>query len=300
MPRSPISIFALHCSILMLGCGNGGGETCSVDADCASKFCRADHTCSPTDLDAGVANDGSGSDGATGVCTPNHDGSIDGSELPLAAGQSAKFRIATNATWSTAGTANGDGSRTWDLSGQLSSDADSTVALASPTGAWWAADFTAATYATPLSSSSTLLGVFEVNASGVTLLGVVSPTGGGTKTELAYDPPAKILAVPFKAGDTWTSTSTVTGYADGVITGYSEEYDSSVDQVGTMTTPYGAFPVLRVATTLERTEGVATLLTNKTFAWVAECFGPVATVTSQSFESGTEFSNDAEVERLAP
>ena len=64
-------------------------------------------------------------------------------ELPLAAGQSAKFRIATNATWSTAGTANGDGSRTWDLSGQLSGDADSTVALASPTGAWWAADFTA-------------------------------------------------------------------------------------------------------------------------------------------------------------
>ena len=67
-----------------------------------------------------------------------------------------------------------------------------------------------------------------------------------------------------------------------------------------MTTPYGDFPVLRVATDLDRTQGLATLSTRRTFAWVAECFGPVATATSQDFESASEFDHPAEVRRLAP
>ena len=127
--------------------------------------------------------------------------------------------------------------------------------LASPSGAWWAGDFTDATYATMLSESEpTLLGVFHVDSSQVTLLGVVSTSAGPTKTELTYDPPAKILALPFMAGSTWTSTSTVTGTAEGVAAEYSEEYDSDVDQIGTMKTPYSpvTFPVLRVATNLLR------------------------------------------------
>ena len=45
---------------------------------------------------------------------------------------------------------------------------------------------------------------------------------------------------------------------------------------------------------------LSTLLTKRTFAWVAECFGSVATVQSQDFESASEFSSDAEVRRLAP
>jgi hypothetical protein len=86
-----------------------------------------------------------------------------------------------------------------------------------------------------------------------------------------------------------------------VITAYTETYDSHADQVGTMTTPYGDFPVIRVATDLTRTAGVVTLSSTKTFAWVAECFGSVATVTSQDpAGSGAEFSDDAEVRRLAP
>ena len=51
---------------------------------------------------------------------------------------------------------------------------------------------------------------------------------------------------------------------------------------------------------LTRTAGFSTLLTKRTFTWVAECFGPIATVQSKDFESSTEFSDDAEVRRLAP
>jgi hypothetical protein len=237
---------------------------------------------------------------ASDTCTPNHDGMITLAELPLHAGASAKFRIATSATWNTAGTSNMDGSRSWDLTGMLANDMDQTLALSSPTGAWWQPDFAAATYSTQLTSSSNLLGVFQLDASGLLLLGVVSPSGGSQKTELTYDPPVRVLAVPFQAGSTWTTTSTVSGYAQGVIAAYTEEYDSRVDQVGTMTTPYGAFPVLRIATDLTRTSGITVLLTNKTFTWAAECFGLVATVQSQSFESGAEFSDDAEVRRIVP
>jgi hypothetical protein len=122
----------------------------------------------------------------------------------------------------------------------------------------------------------------------------------GVSHRLAYDPPAAILAVPFAAGATWSSTSTVSGTAQGAIVAYTERYESRVDGVGTMTTPYGEFPVLRIATDLTRTQGLATLTTNRTFAWTAECFGAVATVTSQSFETSAEFDDPAEVRRLAP
>ena len=284
----------------LFGCGGTSGSPCTRDDECPSHFCRADGTCGPAPVDGAVGSDAP--DGSnSGVCTPNHDGMLTLNEIPLVAGRMANFRIATNATWSTAGTANGDGSRHWTLTAALSGDADKVIALASPTGTWWHADFATATYSAPLASTSDLAGVFAVDANGVTLLGVVSPTGGATKTELTYDPPVKILALPFGAGSMWSSTSSVSGYAQGIFTGYTEAYNSLADQVGTMTTPYGDFPVIRVATDLKRTAGLATLSSTKTFAWVAECFGSVATVTSQDpAGSGAEFSDDAEVRRLAP
>ena len=289
----------LLCSMITLSCSGPAGQTCAVDGDCASGFCKADGTCAPADVDAAVGTDAPG-DGTSALCTPNHDGSITLAELPLQAGRMGTFRIATNATWSTAGMAMTNGSRKWDLSGSLAGDADRVMMLRTPTGQWWTPVFPAATYATELVSTSDLRGVFRVDATALTLLGVVSPDGGTYKTELEYDPPANVLALPLTAGATWTSTSTVSGYAQGAIVAYTEKYESHVDQVGTMVTPYGAFPVLRIATDLTRTSGFTTLLTKRSFAWVAECFGPVATAQSQDFANGAEFSDNAEIRRLAP
>jgi len=221
-------------------------------------------------------------------------------ELPHEAGRSATFRVAANGTFNTAGTADANNTRRWDLSSQQAGDADRTLALQSPVGTWWQAKFPTATYATLLASNSDLLGVFVVDASGISLLGVVSPDAGSTRTELAYDPPAKILALPLTTSSMWTTTSTVSGLALGIVTAYTEKYQSRVDQVGTMKTPYGEFPVQRVATDLARTQGLATLLTKRSFAWIAECFGSVANVSSQDFEADTEFSDPAEIRRLAP
>ncbi|HEX4452377.1 MAG TPA: hypothetical protein VH143_15980 [Kofleriaceae bacterium] len=296
----------LHCSIA-LGIGacdsDSSAVPCTMDDQCASHFCQADDTCAPLPTaDAGMSSDGTAPpDGGSGgdLCTPNLDGIIEANEIPLAAGKTANYLIATNPTWNTAGSAATNNNRDWDLSGALSGDTNTPVTLAAPSGAWWAGDFGSATYATVLSSSSTLLGVFHVDTTGVTLLGVVSPSGGAGSTELTYSPPAKILAVPFMAGSTWTSTSNVTGTADGVVAAYTEEYDSTVDEVGTMKTPYGSFPVLRVATNLLRDS----IADSRTFAWVAECFGSVAQATSQAYPDTVptgDFSNPAEVWRITP
>lgn len=300
---SRLALIALQCSISLAACGGGGGgEVCTTDDQCASHFCRADGTCGPATTDGGGSGSGSGGDGGnTGLCTPNHDGKITANEVPLAAGKMANFRIATDATWSTAGTASGS-MRTWSLTGALANDADGAVALTAPSGAWWAGDpgFATATYWTQLQAGSDLIGVFHVDANGVTLLGVVSPQGNYPYTELTYDPPATILKVPFGASDTWTSTSTVSGYLTGTIANYTEKYVSNVDQVGTMTTPYGDFPVLRVATLLTQLQLGTAYRTVRSYAWIAECFGSVATVSSQDNEANAEFSDDAEVRRLIP
>lgn len=295
-PRLSVLVLLL-CSIIA-GCGGSSDLACAVDGDCASGFCKANGTCGVAETDGGMGD--GGGDGQSGVCNPNHDGIITLNELPFAAGRMGTFRIATDATWDTAGAAATNGQRRWDLTGALANDQDRNLVLGAPAGTWWAADYPTATYATPLASSSDLRGVFQLGSQSLSLLGVVSPDGGTYKTELAYDAPAQVLAVPMQAGSMWTSSSTVTGYAQGVYVAYTEAYESHVDQVGTMVTPYGEFPVLRVATDLTRTSGFTTLATNRTYTWVAECFGPVATATSKDFESSAEFTNVAEVRRLAP
>lgn len=297
----PYSGFALLlCSMNVLGCSGGAGNECSRDEDCESNFCRADGTCGPADVDGGTGSDGAPQDTTSELCTPNHDESIGLAELPLRAGKMANFRVATDATFNTAGVAAGGGKKSWDLSVTLANDADVQIALASPAGAYWAADFPAATYAAPLSAGSDLLGVFNVDATAVTLLGVVSPTAGTFGTNIAYDPPAIILKLPITPSAQWSSSSTVSGTLNGGFVNYTETYESIVDSVGTMKTPYGEFPVMRVATDMAQLQIVTPFGGKRSFSWVAECFGSVANATSQDFESSSEFADPAEVRRLAP
>jgi hypothetical protein len=290
----------LLCSMNVLGCSGGSGNECSRDEDCDSNFCRADGTCGEAQNDGGVGSDSLPPDMTSELCTPNHDDSIVLAELPLRAGKMANFRIATDATFNTAGTSAGGGMKRWDLSGALANDADTEIVLASSAGAYWAADFPAATYAAPLAAGSDLLGVFHVDATAVTLLGVVSPTAGTFGTKVTYDPPAIILKLPVAPNAQWSSSSTVSGTLNGGFVNYTENYESNVDSVGTMKTPYGEFPVMRVATDMEQLQVITPFGGKRSFSWLAECFGSVANVTSQDFESSSEFDDPAEVRRLAP
>lgn len=300
---------------LTLACASAA-HTCRVGADCASGICTTDGHCAvlrdsgPLDagfgadagslVDSGVADQDAASvdDSGVRVCSGNHDGVITRDEVPLRAGLHATFRVASNTAIDTTG--GGSDPRTWDLSGALTGDADSRVDLIDPSGAWWSASYPTATYAAQLSASSDNLGVFSVTDGALSLLGVVSPADGLTRTNLAYAPPVVVLAFPLAQSDTWTTTSTVTGVALGVPGTYTETYTSVVDASGTLLTPLGEMPVLRVRTDMQRMSGVIALTSSRTFGFVSECFGTAATITSQANATQVEFTNAAEVRRLAP
>lgn len=297
------------------GCAASSGPACRVGADCASGACGLDGQCVPAmKTDSGAQNDAAtdAADDATNEaggdapsdapivgCSPNHDGTIEAKEVPLGPGLKATFRVAKNVTFATAGTANGDGSRTWDLSVKLSGDTDTLVQTQALAGAWYAGNFPDATYATTLSAQSDLLGVFRLTDSAVLLEGVVSPTDGTTKTELTYSPANTVLGFPFKVGSAWKVTSNVTGTASGVLANYTEAYDTKVDAHGKVITPFGSFDALRVKVVLTRTVGFSVTVT-RTYAFVTECFGTIASITSQPNETADEFTNASEVRRIAP
>lgn len=283
----------------LLACAGSATDTCAIDEDCPSHFCRADHTCAPGDPGDGGRPDATIDVDAAPGCVPNHDGTISRDELPLVPGRTATYRATTNATIDSAGTIDGNGAHTWDLSTALDGDHDVSVSLLDPRGQWWAGDFAGASYATLLSTTSDLLGVFALTDSRLQLLGVVSPTGGSARTELTYDPPVDVLVLPMSPSARWTVDTTVTGLAQGVAAYYTEHYESRVDAVGTVITPYGPFPASRVAVDLTRTVG-ASFVTTRTFAFVSECYSTIATLVSQNYETGAEFTDAAEVRRLAP
>ncbi|MCC6619733.1 MAG: hypothetical protein IT385_00670 [Deltaproteobacteria bacterium] len=316
----------------LAGCGEDAGAACRVGADCASGVCRGDGTCAPpggtgpsdTALDGGDA-DASGDEdtrrdvgtggelgadvptGAevddadevtSGVCAPIDDEVITRAEVPLRAGLYATFRIATEVAVDLAGGVV-DGVRTWDLVGPYDGDADARVELGDPTGAWYTTHFPGATYAARLSSTEDYLGVFELQDDALLLRGVVSPEDGLFATRLEYDPAVVVLRFPLEVGATWTSDATVTGLTLGVPSLATEAYASEVDAAGRLVTPFGTFDVLRVRTTLTRTVGLV-VTTLRQMAFVSPCFGTVALVVSGSGEGAAEFTEAAEVRRLAP
>ncbi len=286
--------------LVAAGCSSSDLARCDDHGDCASGFCRADHTCAPDDdPDAGSGADATAGDDAPLGCSPDHDGTLTRDELVMAAGQTASFRVATDVTVDTAGTQGAGGARVWTFTAALTGDRDLDLALLAPSGQWWAASFPTASYATRLSADSALLGVMRLDAAGVALVGVVSPEAGLSRTELAYDPAVPIIPTPLGPSATWNVTSTVSGVASGVAVFYTERYQGRVDAVGDAATAFGTFPVRRIAVDLTRTVG-AVVTTRRTFAFVAECYGTVATIASQDYESGSEFTDAAELWRLTP
>jgi hypothetical protein len=299
---------------LSAGCASDGPE-CTRGSDCATGACNASGRCVPS-LEADAATDSSvvtdastGTDATSnpdvapppidGGCLPNKDFVITRAEVPLQAGLRATYKTARNATISTAGTPGAGDTRVWDFSADLPGDALTLVETQKLDDKWYKDDFKTATYVTKLSESSTLLGVFEVAPSALKLQGVVSPDNGVTKTNVAYSPSVDVLAFPLEMGKTFTTTATVSGTVSGFFSTYSEKYESKVDAKGTLKTPLGTFTVLRVQTLLTKTVGVL-VTTTRTFAWVTECYGTVATASSKDNEANVEFTQSAEVRRIAP
>jgi len=313
--RPYLAAFVLSAIAAAAACSSNDDRACRVGADCASGVCGADGKCvgttgatPPPGSTPPAGSDGgdvppSGGEGGTDAslpgCVPNHDGTIDRAEVPIKAGLHATFRIAQNVDITTAGTKDASGKRTWDLSQPLSTDENVLVETTDLSGKWFASSFGGASYTTKLAASSDLIGVFETSTTSLGLRGVVSPDDGLTKTELSYSPSPVVLSFPLTAGAKWSTKSDVSGTAQGYPAAYSETYDDEVDATGKLLTPLGSFDVLRVKVTLTRTVGIVTTVV-RSFAFVGECYGTVATITSGDNETDAEFTHAAEVRRIAP
>jgi hypothetical protein len=314
---------------VVAACGDTPARQCRVGADCASGLCASDGTCATaavpdggtdgggTSDDAMVTADGSGSEASTDAaisgCSPNKDGTITRDEVPIAAGLHATYRIGSNADFPAdyvTGVVGAGGKRMWDFSAPVSNDVSVLVETQSLKGKYYETTYPNATYATKLSNTQDLLGVFETSPGALLLRGVVSPAMGGTNgsngTQLTYTPGVSILKFPLVMDAMWSTDAAATGTGVGFpLVGAlktQEKYDSKVDAAGTLKTPLGTFDVLRVQVLLTRTVGTGftTVTTVRTFAFVTECYGTIATVTSKDNEPSVEFTHAVEIRRISP
>lgn len=271
--------------------GDGGDRDAS--SDIAGDADRQDASDAGDVVAADAARD---TDAGSTTCVPERDGRITRDEVIFEPGLTAIFKSAEDVTVDTAGEEQGDGTRHWDLTGPYDGDSSVLIELMSLDGKWYKPEFPDATYASKLADGEDEVGVFEATEDALLLQGVVTPD---ESTNLKYDPGAKLLEFPLEVGVSWSTESDVDGtYLYNPWTMATEEYQSQVDARGTLETPYGELPVLRVRTVLTRTVGFQ-VTTIRTFSFVSECFGTVATITSTDNEDQAEFTEASSVRRLA-
>lgn len=273
-----------------------------LGVDVASEGDTAEDTTVREDGEARDTDDGDDDDGGgNNTCVAEGDGVVQADEVPLRPGLTSLFRVANDVQVDTAGSSSGDGQR-WDYSGSYEGDETEVLELQPIQGQWFAADFPEADYAMKLVGDRDELGVFRKTDDALLMLGVVSPDDDGFgETNLEYEPPVKVLDFPIEEGKSWITETTVSGthetWSPVTPITYEETYRNQVDAAGTLEVPYGDFDVLRVRTVLDRQVGF-TSDTVRTFAFVAECFGTVATIRSDGGEEETEFQEAAEIRRL--
>jgi hypothetical protein len=283
--------------------GSDGGADAMPRDGAPSDGARSDATPSDGAPSDGARSDATPSDGALPdgplvICLPNHDGVITRAEVPVTVGTQARFVAADGVEVNMAGIPIAGGRR-WDLGAALSNDHRLVREILDVRGQWFAAYFPEATYAARLSDTNDLLAVYQLTDDALLLLGVASPAAAVTQTVLSYNPPVTVIRFPLQADSSWQTDATVTGQASGVVSYYAESYSSHVDAAGEVVTPSATYPVLRLNTVITRTVGVLPTVV-RSFVFVSECVGSVATVRSQDNEAMIEFARAAEVWRLGP
>lgn len=263
----------------------------------------------------------SGSSGTPGTCIPNNDGTITKEEEPIAAGVTAKYRFANNVTVDLEGTLVGT-VRRWDLVGPFDGDHDVSATTREVAGSWYESTFPTGQVAGLLDDTRqatacgltvtvpSTLAVLRADNSALNLLGIVSNSDtepASSKTNFVYSKPIPTLKFPLTVGSEWSvEDSEGTGVLNGTSIGFpgntiTDTYTTKVVDKGVVATPFAVFEVLKVVTTLERSSTNFCLInTTKTVAFVSECAGTVAKVTSQNDEEDDNFTDAAVVQRIAP
>lgn len=325
---------SLAAVVALIACSDSEARACRVNADCASGVCSSDGRCLAADagtvVDTGTPPVTGDDDDEVEVrpiddgggltkkgCIANNDGVINADEVPTRAGLHGIFRFGTKALVSTEGTDIGNGKRRWDFSKTLNGDSNVLIETLSLKEKWYGPKFPNGSYATPIGKSPDLLAIFAKSDDGnLTILGAASSYDGPYRTELINDKAVEVLKFPLKKGNKWSSgVINVTGVAPYPAAptspsgpyAYKDTYENEVDGEGELLAPLGTFNVLRVRIVLTRTfpappvdGGVPIVITTRQFAFVTECYGNVASISSELNEPNVEFTNAADIRRIAP
>ena len=292
---------------------DGSGIGCRIDTECTGgDVCVAGQCTSHRDDPdlSGVASDGGpradmaqpgppdgfSTDALTSGCPFNQDGIIQRLEIPAMPGLGGFFmsnpggqNVSVNVKKS---------SGVWDFSAVSAGDEKIFDGLSSPTGTWWAADFPDASYYQLADAENDLLGVYKIEDTKLSLLGIVSRTGGFSATKLVYATPIEVLRFPLSTSSAWSTTSSVSGTASGFGFLASETWTMKVDDSGTAKTPAANFPVLRLRVDYVQTLGFS-VTRRIIYLYITECYGTVVRVKSTSGETATDFTQASEYRRLA-
>jgi hypothetical protein len=222
--------------------------------------------------------------------------------MPFLVGASAIYRVNRDGETvegiSTAGVEGASG-RVWDFSDARPEDHRVIDELWPPAGQWWAALYPEATFASWLDRGQDLHGVYRVTSSTLELLATVSREAN--RTDLKMDPPVVLLRFPLSEGSTWEQTVTGRGYVNYTPLVNTNHYVFRVDAHGEAWTPAARFPVLRLRSDLEQWIPLTLFRrTVRTYAFLSECWGLVARITSTDDETAEEFTRAVEYRRLSP
>lgn len=297
-----ISFLSLFGSLLGCGEKETDADTCRLHTDCESGVCGDDGFCvdptgepsseNDTSEDSGDTDDTDTEDTGDSLCVPNHDGVIERDEFPLEVGISVNFLLGLDTPVDLSG-------NSWDLSGTMNQDSTAVVTPTPPSEFWFGENAPDSTYVTVLSYANETYGVFTLTDDALYLDGIASFEEGLFSTQLGFDPPVPMLQFPIQEGDSWEVETTVSGLFNGSWTTYLETYTAQIDKAGTLTTPMGEFPVLRLNTGVDRWIGLLNTK-NRSMGFVAECYGVVATVSSELDETASEFTQASQVLRITP
>jgi hypothetical protein len=241
-------------------------------------------------------------------CAANNDGIIDASEMPVALGVKARYRVGTaEAAVDLAGTPDEDAQWQWDFSlPDPQSHALIELQVTDPQDAWFGVHFPEATFAMAVDAAGALLSPAHVDDQGLFVHGLVSrqedsPAG---KTLVVYDENVRLYGWPLKLGDRrQVSVQATDALLAGIPTAFSDVYDIEVTGRGEVILPQLILEnTLRVTVRLERTLLVGDAR-QVTHSFVHECLGQVVRATSEvktlADTIPDDFSPTAEIWRLS-
>ena len=242
-------------------------------------------------------------DAGSFTCIPNLDGQIDASELQAALNLPVSYVVSDMAPVDLVGQVDSSGVQQWDFSTSLATDTTATIAATTLDGKWYQASFPAGQWVAPVDVDDTIEGVYAADSQAIYLQGIASAseTPANMKTLIVYATPVAVYRFPLKAGQSWMSTSAVTG---GLLRGLpyagTDTYDVSDDATGQMNLhDYTFTQVHRVRTTVTVAPSAGKAAATRQTSFMFECFGEIVRATSLTNEKSDDFTEAAEVRRFA-